>query len=206
MKLKAQWIIITLLAFTLATLAAPKLVFEDNFDKDTGKWVSFSGDWFVEKGYLINEDINHTTSNVYCQVPQKGKIVTYEYKILMLDTIVEYGPLCGLHFYVEDPEERGESYFFYQAKPFLIKMVKTGPTEAILNPLGDVIAGTAEVGKEYVLKAIFDTKKGEITLFINGEEVAVYEVLEDLDPGEYISFRTNRTTVKIDYIKVWVEN
>ena len=51
-----------MLFLTLSIVAAPKLVFEDNFDKDTGKWVSYEGDWVIENGYLVNKDVNHTVS------------------------------------------------------------------------------------------------------------------------------------------------
>lgn len=203
---KLSWVLIFLLFLTLSIVAAPKLVFEDNFDKDTGKWVSYEGDWVIENGYLVNKDVNHTVSNVACDVMQKGNKVTYEYKVYMEETVVEYGPLCGLHFYVDNPAERGDSYFVYQAKPFLIKVAKTGTTEAIINPLGENVPGSAELGKEYILKIVLDNKKAIIIVYVNGEEVGYYDVYdEQLDPTDYISFRTNRTKVKIDYIKVWVE-
>jgi len=59
---KLSWVLIFLLFLTLSIVAAPKLVFEDNFDKDTGKWVSYEGDWVIENGYLVNKDVNHTVS------------------------------------------------------------------------------------------------------------------------------------------------
>lgn len=207
--MRQKLFVIISVIFILSTLAfcEDTLIYEANFDKTDSKkidWFPVIGDWEIIGGGMVGYDLENTNTNISQELEQFGAYTfIYEYKITYDLSGGQWSPAAGLHFMATDGEDlnRGESYLVFNDYG-RVQLYRA--SAGTLTHVTQVDGFPAIEGQSSVIRVEYNSKTGEIDIFLNDVLVLEWTDPEPLYDGVYISLRTNMTAVTYDYVKVWV--
>jgi len=173
----------------------------DNFnDGNDNDWKPIQGEWSVEKGEYIQDDLTWTTTATHETYTRSyfGEEDWEEYTVEAKVRIEEGGdlaPIIGIFFRVTEKSEDGDYYLFR-----LDQRASEGPG-LIKAPNATVIINNnkpAEIGRDYILKV--EVKGDEIKCYVDGE--LEIEVQDDSFPQGAIGVGTFNAEGHFDDVTV----
>lgn len=179
--------------------------FYDDFEKGLRSiWTSEAGNWRVENGILVQNNLTLTNTNLYTDLTQtRDKVYLYHWKARM--TGETGNRRHGIHIFASDPSkpDRGNSYFIW------IRESDGGDFLEIYETINDQFTRrmqrgiNIEDGKVHDYKTIYNPSKGRIEVYINNDFAGSWVDPSPLRSGKAISLRSGNCVVSYDEIEVF---
>jgi spore germination protein YaaH len=177
--------------------------YTDEFNTSlNNEWTSVSGNWQNVNGYLQQNDINITNTNVYSPLTQNlSNRYLYHWKGRIRGSGTN--KRAGFHFFCDNPSlsNRGNSYFvWFRENDNKLQLYK-------------VLNDTFNLSKEeiflmdtttwYDFKVSYDRITGDIKVYINDTLKLEWNDTNPLLNGNYISFRNGNCIYEVDNFYVY---
>jgi len=184
------------------------ILLKDNFERKS-KWFFKRGDWEIENNNMIQKNTGFWNTNSYRRLVQEGTLF-YEWDVIMHKGILD----SGLHIFASDGSlmGRGTSYLIWQFKDGFV-IYKT-----INNKLKEKIRfrSSSIINTRYRCKVEYNPEKGIVTiwraeyktqnnksLFHNYVQIGEWTDKKPIIRGDYISFRTNKTSASFSKLLLY---
>ncbi|MGE5576812.1 MAG: fibronectin type III domain-containing protein, partial [Syntrophothermus sp.] len=162
------------------------------------EWTPAAGTWQLTSGELVQTDVapaaGSDNTSVYRALKQSGE--------MLFEWTAEYGSssyAAGMHIFASSGTgERGNSYLIWHdsAGVSLSRSVNDVPTKLATWP-----NPTMAPGLRHVYRTHYNPATGLIKVWVDGSVAGTYKDSSPILNGEYLSLRTNNTSVRFDNIK-----
>ena len=177
--------------------------FNDNFNQNIHPdWSSFSGNWEINNGKLVQVDENESNSNIYAELNQNSDSEFQYHWQMRIEGSTSTNRRAGLHFFADDPEEahRGNSYLAWwraDDNEFYLYKIENNSLDLV-----DITSMTIDLNTWYDMKVTFNSQTGDIEIYTDDELITSYTDPNPLTNGDYISLRNGDSKVLFDNFKV----
>lgn len=180
--------------------------FSDNFDAAIhSDWTQASGTWSINSQALLQNDSTQNNTNIYAALNQELSNRYLYHFTAMVPGLSKVNKRFGFHYFADNGSlaNRGNGYFvFFRLETSKLEFYKV--VNDVFSQMFVVDNVLMDLNTWYDIKVIYDRINGQTWVYRNDVLIGTWT---DPSPyssgGQYISFRSGNSQLKINDIKVY---